>query len=68
MTKKVVRGVGMREGAGVGVPVFPFSRIPVLGAEVTMIIVVGEDEGELDEVVLGLLEAVETEVREKEIV
>ena len=67
VTKKVVRGVGMREGVGVGVPVFPFSRIPVLRAEVTVIIVVGEDEGELDEVVLGVEEEVETEAREKEI-
>ena len=66
VTKKVVRGVGMREGAGV--PVFPFSRIAVLGAEVTVIIVVGEDEGELDEVVLGTEEEVETEEREKEMV
>lgn len=68
VTKKVVRGEGMREGAGVGIPVFPFSRIAVLGAEVTVIIVVGEDEGELDEVVLGVEEEVETEAREKEMI
>jgi len=66
VTKKVVRGEGMREGAGVGIPVFLFSRIPVLRVGVTVIIVVGEDEGELDEVVLGVEEAVETESREKE--
>jgi hypothetical protein len=66
VTKKVVRGEGMREGAGVGIPVFLFSRITVLRAGV------GEELGNpvvrfsSVPVEVGLEEEVETEASEKE--
>lgn len=60
----------MMEGAGVGVPVFPYSSFPVtlFLDGVVVVEVVGVGDGELDEVVLLVGVVVEAEAREKEIV